>query len=408
MKKLMRNALLIAGFGLMTTQSQPQGHQVSVDQFVEAARRAHDAGQLQSESDDICHAAALDTKYAKQCEKARERTQKALAEFEADYIQAISEAKHQDFPGAVRDLGKITFGPRHDAAQSLLPQLRVLGHMGTPDETSRTALAQASVFYNAGKLDEAESWLKFVAVPGFQATKNQMLTNIRVYRQAMQQANQLLAQHDWNGAAQQLEVATRLSPVGPGDPQKQLKQVQEKIAADQSAAQQQQAAASVAQEAEKEAKIRPLLKLARKEEASGNTSAAGNAYAAVLAIDPARKEALAGRKRTEAKPSDDSNSLETLLEHGVTQFYSARYSEAGDSLNAYIAKGGKIHAGAAQFYLGAALTARQLLADPQDDQGADDLRQQAQQHFAEARKLKFAPIEAAVSPKILAQWSQTE
>ena len=402
----MWNAMLVAAMFVVAAHAQQQGGASNADQLVDAARRAHDAGDLQKEADDLCRAAEMNLKFAKRCEKAKDRVSKSLAQFDANYKQAIFEAQHRDFSEAIRDLSKITFGPHHATALALLPQLRVVGDMGTPEDLSRTALRLASASYNAGKLEEAESWLKFVTFPALQAAKNQMETNIRVYRQTMQQANQLLAQLDWNGAAQQLEFAIHVLPTGPGDPQGQLRQVQAQIAANQRAAQQ-NAQAAAAEKAANEAKIRTLLELGSKDEARGNADGAAKAYAAVLAIDPSQKDAIAGRRRALAKPVDDPRALESLLKQGVSQFYTAQYSQAGDSLNAYIAKGGKLHAGAAQFYLGAVLIAQQLLGDPKDAQRADDLRQQAQEHFEEARKLKFAPLEAAVSPKILEQWTQT-
>jgi hypothetical protein len=57
--------------------------------------------------------------------------------------------------------------------------------------------------------------------------------------------------------------------------------------------------------------------------------------------------------------------------------------------------------------MGATLTAMRIVADPQDTQHGDELRQQAQEHFEAARKLKFEPVKSAVSPKILDQWTQT-
>ncbi|WP_446743448.1 hypothetical protein [Silvibacterium acidisoli] len=396
----------MAVFVAAAEAQQPSGG-AGAEQLMDAARQAHDAGDLQKEAEDICRAAGINPKYAKRCDKAKDSLAKAMAQFEADYNQAVSEAQHRDFPGAIRDFSKITSGPRHEAAQAFLPQMRVLGHMGTDDELSHTAMRLASFFYSGGKLEEAESWLKFVTVSSLQSAKTQMQTNIRVYRQTMQQAGLLMGQHNWTGAMQQLQFAMQILPSGPGDPQGQLKQAQAQIAAGEQAAQQQANAQAAALKAANDAKIQSLLAAGSKDEARGDTAGAVKAYTAVLAIDPAQATALAGRKRALSKPMNDPKALEALLDDGVTQFYASQYIEADESLNAYLSRGGRIHAGAAHFYLGAALTAQQLLADPKDAPHIDDLQQQARKQFEEARKLNFQPLEAAVSPRILDQWSQT-
>ena len=391
----------------MTMAMQGQDN-ANAKQLADAARHAHDAGDLPKQADDLCRAAALDPKFQKRCDKAKEDLSKALSQFDASYNQAVFEARHKDFGGAVRDLSKITFGPHRDAAQALLPQLRVVAHMGSPEEISRIALQLANAFYAAGKLDEAENWLKYVTVPELQAVQNQMETNIRVYRDTMRAANQLLTQQDLNGAAQKFQFAASIVPNGPGSPKGQLQQLQTQMAAMQHSTDQSNTQQTAAKQKDaNEAKIQSLLETGSKDEARGDMQGAAKAYTAVLALDPDQKNAIAGRKRAAARPADDPKALEALLQQGVRQFYAAQYTQASKMISSYLSKGGKLHKGAAQFYMGATLTAMRIVADHQETQHGDELRQQAQEHFEAARKLKFEPVKNAVSPKVLDEWTQT-
>ncbi|MBB5060366.1 outer membrane protein assembly factor BamD (BamD/ComL family) [Granulicella aggregans] len=405
MKAIWWSAAIFATSMTVATQGQ---NNASASQLANSAKHARDAGDLPRQADDLCRAATLDSKFEKRCEKAKEELSKALAQYDADYSQAVFEAQHKDWAGAVRDLSKITFGPRHDAAQALLPPLRVEAHIGSPEEISRSALQLANTFYAAGKLDDAESWLKYVAVPAMQTDRHQMETDIRVYRETMQVANQLLTRHDLNGASQKFKFAAGIVPNGPGDPKGQLQQIQAQMSAMQhptAPLNTQQVAASQANA--NAAKLQGLLESGSKDEARGDFRGASKAYAAALLLDPTQKDAIAGRKRIEARQTGDPKALEALLQQGVTQFYAAQYIQASDMIGSYLSKGGKPHQGAAQFYMGATLTGMQIVADPQDTAHNDELRQQAQEHFKAARKLKFEPVKNAISPKILDQWEQT-
>jgi tetratricopeptide (TPR) repeat protein len=405
MKAVWWSAAMLAATMTMAMQGQDNAN---AKQLADAAKHAHDAGDLPKQAEDLCRAAVLDPKFQKRCDKAKEDLSKALSQFEASYNQAVFEARHKDFAGAVRDLSKITFGPHRAAAQALLPQLRVVTYMGSPEEISRTALQLANAFYAAGKLDEAESWLKYVTVPGMQEVLKQMETNIRVYRSTMRAANQLLTQQDLNGAAQKFQFAASIVPNGPGDPKGQLQQIQTQMAAIQHSTDQSNTQQAVSKPKDANtAKIQSLLETGSKDEARRDMRGAAKAYAAVLALDPNQKDAIAGRMRAAARPAGTPKALEALLQQGVTQFYAAQYMQASDMISSYLSKGGKLHEGAAQFYMGATLTAMRIVANPQDTQHGDELRQQAQRHFQAARKLKFEPVKNAVSPKILDQWTQT-
>jgi hypothetical protein len=396
----------------MTLLAQSPQEAANANQLADLAKHARDAGDAPKEAESLCRAAVLDPKkYQKRCDRAKNDLVKTLAQFDADFSEAQFELRHRDFPGAVRDLSKITFGPHRDEAQVLMQQVRVVGRLGSPEQVSQLALQLANAAYAKGNLDATEAWLNYINVPSLQSIVSQLQTNIRIYRDAMRQASLLALNHDLKGAAQKYQFAATIVPNGPGNPKDQLRQMlAQQAAADQALAQQHSAPqndAASPQKVNNPAKMRSLLNSGRRAEASGDWGGAARAYAAVLALDPDQKDALAARKRVLAKLDSDSKALEGVLKQGITQFYASQFAQASDSIGMYLQKGGKSHAGAAQFYLGATLTALQIVGDPKDTAHAESLRQQAQEHFAAARQLHYAPLHGAVPPKILEQWTQT-
>jgi len=82
-------------------------------------------------------------------------------------------------------------------------------------------------------------------------------------------------------------------------------------------------------------------------------------------------------------------------------------TRADDTIGVYLHGDQQQHAGAAHFYLGASLLSQALLTSPKDQARVDALHQLAQDQFVLAKQLHYKPIESAISPKILAQWTQT-
>ena len=98
--------------------------------------------------------------------------------------------------------------------------------------------------------------------------------------------------------------------------------------------------------------------------------------------------------------------MEESLTQGVTDFYASHFSHANDAIEVYLQGGGTHYAGAAHFYLGASLFTQALLTSPNDRPRAESLRQKAQAQFTAAKQLHYKPVESAVSPKVLAEWTQ--
>jgi predicted TPR repeat methyltransferase len=408
-------AMLLLGTTAILAQN-PQPSQ-SADQLRDLAKQARKSGDLQGEANDLCQAARLDAKkYQKKCEKAQEDLQKTLTQFQADLDTGRAEMQRKDFSGAVHDLSKITFGPALEQAHGLIQQARIEGNLLPPDQVSQLALAAADAAYARGEFDKAEDMLKRVQSPSMKTAANQLATNINLYRTTMKQADALAQSGDFKGAAEKYQTAVTIRPNGPGQPleharaalEAQAKADQEKAqqAASQPSVQGPTAEESASAKGNSPEKIKGVLRFAHREEATGNLKNALQAYQSVLVLDSRQAEASAGKRRVLEQMKSTADSIESSLIEGIAEFYASKFDTAEQMIGKYLQSEGGQHAGAAHFYLGAALLCQVLLSDPKNMTHTSDLRHQAEDQFALAKQLHYAPLATAVSPRILATWSQ--
>lgn len=409
-------------FAVMTTVAvKTSGESQSADQFLELARQAKNVGDLLGEANYLCQAAAIDEKmYGKKCDRARNNANNAIAQFQADMEMARTELQHKDYPGAMRDFGKITFGPNKAEAQRLMQQIRE-GAIITPEmEKSQSTLQAARIAYERGDFDSAVNLANQVQAPVLQPIVNQLLANINIYRNTMKEAEILEHNGDFKGAEQKYQFATIIRANGPGEPQRRLQAVRDeeaKVASVQPLKQPppQEGAAKatiahkseVRSKADHAAKIDSFLSTAHQAEGNGDRKQALSIYNAVLQLNARQADALAGRTRVMEAIQNDLKSAQGYLESGIRAFYGSRLDETRDFLHKYLQVDPSQYAGVAHFYLGASLLTQAIFKSPKEQAGSDALRAQAQQEFTQARLLHYQPVETAVSPEILAQWSQT-
>jgi tetratricopeptide (TPR) repeat protein len=391
----------------------------TADEFRDLAKQARKSGDLQGEANDLCQAAQLDArKYEKKCVRAKEDLQQTLTQFQADLDTGRMDLQHRDFAAAVRALSKITFGPVKEQAQELIQQARVEGNLAPPDQVSPLALAVANAAYSRGDFDRAEDMLKRVQSPSMRAAANQLEADINLYRITMNQADALAQSGDFKGAAEKYQFAATIRPNGPGQP---LEHAQAALAAlaqadrekagrvslqppstqpSQASSESLQAKGSSAE------KIKGVLSLAHREEAAGNLKDALQAYESVLRLDSQQADASSGKRRLLEQMKNAEESIEAVLIEGITEFYASKFDAAEEAIGRYLQSAGSGHAGAAHFYLGASLLCQVFLADPKNAIDASDLRHRAEDQFALAKQLHYAPLPAEVSPRILAAWTQ--
>jgi len=365
----------------------------------------------------ICEAATLNpNKYAKKCESARADVAARLKAFEGDLWNGQFKLKAKDYPGAIRDLSKIEFGPLRDQAQQLIAQARAQqSGAPAPDDQSRQALRAAQLSYERGDFARAVAQLSSIATANLQPEAVQILTNIRIYNATLAQAEALEQSGDYAGAQQKYSFAAAINPNGPGSiPQKQH-HLEMLLDAQRTKAGQPALPApptdtkkgkAVTTPIDNIAKEKKALAAARAAEASGDDQAALAGFTRVLAIDGRQSEALAGKERILNKLRGDPKALEDTLASGIESFYSSHFIEANDAISLYLRAGGTQSTGAAHFYLGATFLSQAILAGP-DKGKQDSLRQNARQEFVLAQQKSYRPIENEISPKILAEWKKS-
>lgn len=414
--------VVLAAALLLTTATilaQEQDSNRTIDQLHDLASQAKKSGDLQQEANYICKAATKDEKkYGKKCDTAKTELTKTLSQFHANLGMARAEIQRKDYPGALRDLGKIAFGPDKDEAQQLMQQARIASNTLSPEQTSQIALQAGRTAYNKGDFDSAETLLRRVQLPPLQSAASQLLTNIKVYRDIMMQAATMARNGDFKGAVQKYQFAIMIQPNGPGQPQEQLRQAQDAQAmADRAKTPQappestqvlrQEKPTSSPTKVNYSSKIKSSLKVAHRLEAQQDLKGAMRAYEAALKLDNQQPDAFAGRERIQEEIKGDPIALEYSLTQAIVDFYASRFTQACNGINAYIQEGGKIHVGAARFYLGASLLSEALLSDPKDQINTASLRRLAQEQFMLAKKLRYLPLHSTVSPRILSEWMQT-
>jgi hypothetical protein len=413
------SVLLLLTMGTATlTQATPDAGK-SADQLRDLASQSKSTGDLQGEATYLCQAATLDEKkYGKKCERAKDDLTNALARFRAYLGMGTLELQNKNYAAAVRDLGKVKFGPGKDQAQELMQQARIGLSGGTPvDPASLEAYKAARDAYAHGDFDTAQKQAQRVQSSVLQTAANQMLSNINVYLETMKQADTLAHNGDLPHAAEKYRFAVAIQANGPGNPQQRLTELEAEEA--KAAAEQQQQAQSVAsgqasmntitprvvQKPEELSKLKRLLATADRDEARVDFKGALQAYSAALALDPRQAQAVEGRKRVTREMQDQSGTLDDLLKKGIHYFYTSQFSEADTSIGLYLQESNPRYAGAAHFYLGASLLTQSLLTSLKDRPQADAIRRQAQDQFIQARQFHYEPVEAALSPKIWELWT---
>jgi hypothetical protein len=392
--------------------AQTANQDKSADQLRDLASSAKNSGDLLVEANYLCQAAALDSKkYEKKCARAKEDANKALLQFQTDLDTGRTEIQRKNYGGALRDLGKIAFGPNKAEAQDLTQLARIASYGGTPvDLMSYEAFKSARAAYLRGDFDLAQSESQRVQSPPLQNAANKLLTNISIYRDMMKQAETLARSGDLKGAEQKYQFAILIKPNGPGQPQDRLRELQAAEAQPANAKPVPPPQPLVPVQPQTLSKATPPPPISN-DRGKTSMSSAGFGKDAQHLLKSSQANArragdVSSNKAASENIQQDPKEVEDSLTQGVADFYASHFLHADDAIQVYLQGGGTHYAGAAHFYLGASLLTQALLTSPNDRPRAESLRQQARDHFTAAKQLHYKPIESAVSPKVLGEWTQ--
>ena len=381
------------------------------DHLRDVAKQAHAREALDQEADALCQAATLDPqKYSKKCARARDEVARQLDEFKALLGTGQFELQQKDYQGAIRDLSKIRFGPLAQQAQTLVAQAKSALAQPPADAAGEAALSLSLAAYQQGDFDTAAAQASQVHPPNLQPKAQQILTNIKVYKDTMSAGDSLAKRGDYRGAEEKYTFAFKINANGPGNPADKLRQTDD-LLQKQTAAQQpvQESPAKAAQpKVNYAAMVKSDLAQASDDEVRGDLKGALQAFDNALALDGLQPEARAGKQRLIAELRKNQKELEQSLADGVRSYYASDFAHAIDALNLYLSGSDARSQGPAHFYLAASLLSQAILADPGSEGQASDLQQKAQQQFQLARQAHYKPVEKLISPKILAEWAKSE
>jgi hypothetical protein len=356
----------------------------------------------------LCKAAELDqATYGKKCTDAKQYLDSRLQKFEGLFVSGKTKFDARQYTDAVTDLSKIYFGPRRDEAQKLIAQANDAINHPQPADNSVPALKAMQQAYDNGDFATAEMNAGLVKAPELQSQVQSILSNIRNYREDMQQAEDFRASKNYAAAQQKYSAALSIKSNGPGNPSVKLQEIATLISAKQASG---SAVAKQGAPPDNSARIKASLADAQDNVSKGNWQGALNAYNQVLQLDPKQPDALAGKGQAQealkAALLKDPKALEDTLVGGIRNYYESHFTEARDAISLYLTAGGTRSKGAAYFYLGATMLSQAIVSNPKNREDHDRLEQNALQQFQQAKKERFKPVEKFVSPKILAVWNQ--
>jgi hypothetical protein len=360
----------------------------------------------QAAVDLLCKAAELDpASYGKKCNDAKVYLDSRLQKFDALFTSGKAKFDARQYPDAVSDLSKIYFGPHRTEAQQLISQANDAINHPQPADNSAPALKAAQAAYDNGDFATAETNAGLVKAPELLPQAQAILTNIRNYRDDMQQAEAFKADKNYAAAQQKYSAAMTIKGNGPGNPAGKLADVAGLI--------KQQSGTSVPKQGAQQDtanRINASLADARDQLAKQNWQAALTDCNQVLALDARQAEAVGCKQQAQdglkAALASDPKALEDTLFRGIREYYAGHWTDARDAISLYLTAGGTRSKGAAYFYLGATILSQAILSSPKSREEHDRLQQNAVQQFQQAKQERFKPIEKYVSPKILAVWNQ--
>ena len=269
-------------------------------------------------------------------------------------------------------------------------------------------LSQLKAAWAKGDFNAVNTLAQSMTNADSKASANVYVNNVSTYNGYMNQA-QGLEKSNPQEAIRLLGMAQNLNPSGPGNPA-------EKIAELQKAPQTKSAppaptvvtpnkpatdsAADIAK------KVSKLMGDARDAEKQGKLPDALNDYAMVLKLQPGNQDAQSNSARIEQTIKSDPAAARNELVSAIRYFYLSQFDDARRALLDYLESPQTAqNPGVADFYLGATLVERSMLANPRAQWKGPS--EEALSAFKQARRANYSPVRTYVPPSLLKIWDST-
>jgi hypothetical protein len=369
----------------------------------------------------LCGAAALDAKYEPECDAIRSaflKRQTARLNLAEDALNTRRDFK------AARELagGAVAFNAellarktallaRIDAlqgAQVVVQHATAVGATGSTDHSSEF-LAKMNADFARGDFSAAEADAQRITDPAMKAAASQKLGQMVHYNALLTQAQSAEQAGRLAEAKADYLQAQAISMNGPGDTIAHIGELEQRRAhagpgKDTSA--NGPAKAPPKSAAETKANVAALLTDARQAENQAQWKTAEDKYNAVLRLDGANKDAIAGMQRVQPRMAADPEGRESILKQAIRDYYAAGFESARTSLQIYLKEQQVASRGAADFYLGATLLERWIFTT-KSRKATDRPPSDAVEAFKRSRVEGYKPLPEYVSPAVLKVWDTT-
>ncbi len=386
--------LLVSGVQAQAQLFQRRSGQDAKDLFGRARSEGSDRAQ---QVRDFCAAARMEPgnrEYADTCNNYR---MGLIQDDTALLASAIAAYKNHDLERAETQAKLVTgYAPKLSGQATFLLELI----------RNEKLLLQVQAAWNKGDFDSVASLTQSITNADTKAAANVYVNDVNQYNEYIAQAQKMEASNPQE-AIRQLTLAMNFNPNGPSNPAGRIadleKAMQTKSAPPPPTPPVKPAVNSSADIAKK---VNKLFDDALNAEKQGNQQAALSDYAMVLKLQPGNQDAQSNTDRIEQAIRNDPAAAKNELMTAIRYFYQSQFDDARRALMNYLESPQTAqNPGVADFYLGATLIERSMLATPRERWRGPS--QDALSAFKEARKANYNPVREYVSPALLKIWDST-
>ena len=183
-------------------------------------------GQYDLAAKAVCDAAKIDTKYQNECDQVSTYVNGRLTDFETTFVLAQAEFNRGNCADALRDFGKISFGPHREEAVTLSAKAKeCVEHPAPTVDPNTEALKAAQLAYANNNFATAEQNAQQIKSAELLPQAQTIRNNIKNYTDAMQQGDEYARKKNFTAARQQYEIAAHIKSDGPGSPSSKIQQM---------------------------------------------------------------------------------------------------------------------------------------------------------------------------------------
>jgi len=397
----MRSSRLLTSFLVAGIIAVPAAFADQKDDLYKAAESAYGAGKAVEANDGYCKAAALDSSYkdaAAKCNSTKLDAQTVINQHNKRYLDGLQAIQDGRLDEAEKLLQAVKYGPRVTSVPAQLQRITDLKQKKAQSDAAANAAAANNARTEQGL--QAFNRGDFISAKSLLPAGHELLGRISQYESKMAEGQRAVSNKDYAAALVAFGQAAAIAGNGPGDPNGQIRNVQQLMSAGSSSAPRQPNAVAAVKDEVKKIDEASYIAQAQKLIDKKDYKRARRFLNDVIAQNFRNAEAadllktLPEEERSGTGPSQE----DPILAAAINDFYSGNYTDAEARLQNYVVQSKPAKPGLSQFYLGAIQATQYFLGGEKDPK----LLQEAKRRFKEARGVEgFVAPEKYISPRIL-------